>query len=53
MQKSPAMPAVVPQPRTTGILIGRWGPDSDFFFGIQESNRRSVGDLAARATMQT
>ena len=36
--------------RTTGILIGRWVPDSDFSSGIHEGNSRSVGDVAARRT---
>jgi hypothetical protein len=38
--------------RTTGILISRWAPDSDFSSGIHEGNSRSVADLAAQATKQ-
>ena len=42
----------VPHSRTTGILIGRWVPASDFSYSIHEGNSRSVGDVAAQATMR-
>jgi hypothetical protein len=38
--------------RTFSILIGHRARDSDFSSAIHEGKSRSVGDLAARATMQ-
>ena len=52
LPRSLPVAARLPQSRTTGILIARWAPDSDFSSGMREGKSRSLGGLAARATMQ-